>query len=101
MEEYITTFSWTTALLVFVMFVVMDILYAYYTISVTKVRPLRASTAAAVMYFVNALGVLNYINNPLYLIPIALGSFIGTYAMVKREEQKEKQKATSGSLSPS
>lgn len=88
MEEMFATFSWKTATIVFFLFVVMDILYAYYTLAITRVLPFRASSAAAVMYFVNAVGVLNYIDNKLYLVPIAAGSFIGTYLMMKREERK-------------
>jgi hypothetical protein len=91
MQELLDDFSWGVAFLIFTLFVVMDILYAYYTLSVTRIQPLRASTAAAVMYFVNAVGVMNYVDNPLYLFPIATGSFVGTYAIMKREQRKTNQ----------
>ena len=89
MQELLDDFSLWIALLIFGLFVVMDILYAYYTLSVTRVHPLRASTAAAVMYFVNAVGVMNYVDNPLYLFPIASGSFLGTFAIMKYEQRKK------------
>lgn len=88
MDEMLATFEWSTALLVFGLFVVMDVLYAWYTLSVTKAQPWKASFTAAVMYFINAVGVINYTHNHLYLVFIAVGSFIGTYVVVKREADK-------------
>jgi hypothetical protein len=34
------------------------------------------------------LSVLNYVQNYLYLIPLALGSWIGTFIIVKKELHK-------------
>lgn len=89
--EYINTFEWYVAILVFCLFVVVDVLYAYYTLAVTRIQPFKAATTAAAMYFINAIGVLNYIDNPLYLIPIAVGSFAGTYGLLKYESMRKKK----------
>lgn len=76
-------FSWVRAVTVFVVYVLFDILYALYVICVSKQRPLAASGISAVMYSVGAYGVMSYLHNPLYLIPLAAGAFIGTYVAVK------------------
>jgi hypothetical protein len=82
----LTNFNFGTATIIFVAYVLVDALYAYYTLQVTKRNPYSAATSGALMYFLLAIGVLNYVHNYLYLIPLALGSWIGTFIIVKREK---------------
>ena len=77
------TFSWTTALIVFVVYVFFDILYALYVICVSRQQALAASAISSVLYSLGAYGVMSYLHNPWYLIPLACGAFIGTYIAVK------------------
>lgn len=81
-------FDWLLAAGVFIAYFVVDALYAYYTLSVTKHQAARAATAGAAMYFLLAVGVISYMQNYLYLIPLVLGSWFGTYAVVKWEGKK-------------
>lgn len=76
-------FNWLTALIVFVVYIVFDILYAVYVICVSRKQALAASFTGAMLYSLGAVGVMNYTNNILYLIPLSLGAFIGTYIAVK------------------
>jgi len=76
-------FSWLTALTVFVVYVFFDILYALYVICVSKRQAVAASAISSVLYSLGAYGVMNYLHNTWYLIPLALGAFIGTYVAVK------------------
>lgn len=85
---HIESFNIVTAFSVFFAYVLIDTLYAYYTIVVTKQRPLAAANAASLMYFLLAFGVLNYVENYLYVIPLALGSWIGTYMTVRYDLKK-------------
>ena len=80
-----TSFNFEIALGIFVAYVVVDAMYAYYTLQVTKRRPYSAATVGALMHFLLALGVLSYVHNFLYIIPLALGSWVGTFLVVKRE----------------
>lgn len=82
-------FSLLTALFVFAAYVVVDMLYAYYTLAVNRLEPGRAATMGSLMYFLLAVGVLNYTNNPLYLFPLVLGSWLGTYVTVEIERRKK------------
>lgn len=77
-------FNFFTALLVFVVYIILDGAYVYYTIAVTEKNPLKAATTGSVMHFLLAVGVLSYVENYLYVIPLALGSWIGTYFVVKQ-----------------
>lgn len=76
-------FSWWTALTVFVVYIFFDILYALYVICVSRQQALAASLVSSVLYSLGAYGVMNYTHNALYLIPLGLGAFIGTYIAVK------------------
>ncbi|MBX9906953.1 hypothetical protein K2X96_03580 [Patescibacteria group bacterium] len=83
-NELVQTFNPLTALLVFVAYLVVDAMYAYYTIAVMDKRPVRAATVGSLMHFLIALGVLSYVQNYLYIIPLALGSWVGTFLVVRR-----------------
>lgn len=76
--------SFGIALLIFVVYIFVDGLWAHYTISVQKRNAASAATTGAVMYFFLAFGVISYTQNYLYLLPLAAGSWVGTYVIVKR-----------------
>lgn len=77
------TFSWIQAGIVFAVYVFFDILYALYVLCVSRKKALSASAISAVLYSLGAYGVMNYLHNPWYLIPLACGAFLGTYVAVK------------------
>lgn len=76
-------FSWLTALTVFMVYVLFDILYALYVICVSNRQAVAASAISSVLYSLGAYGVMNYLHNAWYLIPLAFGAFIGTYVAVR------------------
>lgn len=75
-------FSWTTAALILLVYIVVDMLYAYYIICVEQRSPLKAAAVSSVLYSLLAYGVVSYSRNILYLFPLATGAFIGTYLTV-------------------
>lgn len=78
-------FSFLIAGLIFVSYILIDGAYAYYTLAVMKRRPVVSATVGSLMHFLIAFGVLNYVQNYLYIFPLALGSWVGTYLVVKRD----------------
>lgn len=68
---------------VFVVYVLFDILYALYVMCVSRRLPVTASAVSAALYSLGAYGVMTYLENPLYLVPLACGAFVGTYIAVK------------------
>jgi|SRR6185369_4104327 len=82
------SFSFALAAVIFLAYVVIDALYAFYTLSVTKRKPFSSATSGLVIHFLLAFGVINYVQNYLYVIPLALGSWVGTFLMVKYEQNK-------------
>lgn len=79
------SFSYLSAVVILVAYFVLDALYAFYTIKVTEKRPFSAASIGALMHFILAFGVLSYVQNFLYVIPITIGSWFGAYTMVRYE----------------
>lgn len=86
--RYLADFRLDTALFVFFAYVIADMLYARYTLAIMKLQSVPAATTGAVMYFLLATGILSYTTNPLYLIPLILGSWVGTFLTVEKERRK-------------
>ncbi len=82
----ISNFDFKIAVAIFIAYIVVDGMYAYYTLRVAEKKPFAAATTGALMHFIIAFGVLNYVQNYLYLIPLAIGSWIGTFIVVKRNK---------------
>lgn len=76
-------FSTTTAAVLFVTYVIVDVLYALYIVCVERRQALRAAAISAILYSLLAFGVVTYSKNTLYLAPIAAGAFVGTFLTVK------------------
>lgn len=84
MPQHWHEFDLLTAFLILVVYIVVDGMYAYYTLKIAEKKPVHATTSGALMHFLLALGVLSYVQNYLYVVPLAIGSWIGTYIVVKR-----------------
>ena len=85
-------FSFSYAAIIFIFYIIVDSLYAYYTLSVTGLKPFRAATSSFIMHFIIAFGVISYVGNYLYIVPLAFGSWIGTYVTVKIEKGRIENK---------
>ena len=87
MGGHTLTFSWFTALAIFVGYFAIDWLTAYYTVAVMKRRAFLSAHAGAAIYFLTAYGVVNYTQNWWYVIFVVLGSWAGTYTYVRRRSK--------------
>jgi hypothetical protein len=76
-------FNLGTAGIVFVTYFLIDILYAFYVIYVGKRDAVRSALASSALYSLAAYGVITYSRNIAYVVPLALGAFLGTYVIVK------------------
>jgi len=88
----LTTFNFGIAIALFFIYFMLDAINSYFTIKVIQMSPIHAASAGCTMHFFIALGVMCYVNNFLYLIPMMLGSFAGIYTLltVRRLLVKEK-----------
>lgn len=81
-------FDIVLAFMIFVAYLLVDALYAQYTFQVTQYKEYSAATIGALMHFILAFGVLNYVQNFLYVVPLAIGSWVGTFLVIRRERLK-------------
>ena len=68
-------------------------MYAKYTLDVANYNAYKAATTGSIIHLFLAFGVLSYTQNWLYIIPLAIGSWIGTYIAVKKAKEKIDSKA--------
>lgn len=83
------TFNWLTAIFIFLAYFVLDTMYVKYMLAVVNKKAFTAANVGSLMYVLMAFGVLNYTQNFLYIISLGLGSWLGTYVIVKREADKK------------
>ncbi len=77
------------ALGIFLAYIVVDVLYVYYTLYVTRLRPVAAANTSVIIYLIAIFGIINYVQNYLYVMPISIGAWIGTYMTVEGERRKD------------
>lgn len=92
LQTLLSSFNWFTALVVMIGYVAVDGLYAKYTLEVVALRPARSATIGASMHLLLAYGVINYTENWLYVFPLIVGSWVGTFYVVKKEREKSIRK---------
>ena len=73
-------------LAVLVATLVTDAFWALYMIHVTKKNPVLAASYGSLIHVLTAFTVISYTKNYLYLIPLVIGSFAGTYLVVKYQK---------------
>jgi hypothetical protein len=88
-SRHLQSFDPRIAIAVFVAYLLIDAMYAYYTLAITRRQPVAAATVGSLMYVLIAFGILNFVENYLYVIPMVIGSWIGTYVVVKREMEEK------------
>lgn len=86
MNELLQDFQISKAVIIFFTYIIIDILYALYVIFVSRKRAFSAALVSSGIYSLGAFGVVTFSKNPLYLLPLATGAFLGTYLVVKCEK---------------
>ncbi|HSX41273.1 MAG TPA: hypothetical protein VLF21_01360 [Candidatus Saccharimonadales bacterium] len=87
LSHALSTFQPVVAIGLFFAYIVMDALFALYTLAVSQKRPLKAANISFIYWFVASLGIIGFVSNYLYVGSIALGSWVGTYLVVKQAKK--------------
>jgi uncharacterized protein YebE (UPF0316 family) len=66
-----------TFILIIVIMIIVDAFSVIYTKKVIAKKPFMAATSAAITYILYAVAVIEYVDDPINIIPLALGSWIG------------------------
>lgn len=83
--------NWLAAIGLFLASAALDAVFALYIVAVGKGQALLAATMSLVTYLLMAVGIVNYVENKWYIVPLALGAFVGSYVIVKREAGQKKK----------
>jgi len=85
-------FNWSAAVGLFFASALLDAIFALYIVAVNKGQALLAGTMSLITYLLMVVGIVSYVENKWYIVPLALGAFIGSYIIVKREANKKNKK---------
>jgi hypothetical protein len=76
------------AIAIFIAAFVVDIVWVFYIRGIARLKTLVAASWAAVLALIGCFMVVSYVENPFYIIPVALGAFFGTYLAIWYERGK-------------
>lgn len=79
--------------IVFILNLLLDVVYAKYTLGVQARHATAASIWAAAIVAIGGLSVLAYTHDPYLLIPASIGAYAGTWLTVDYTRFKEKRDA--------
>ena len=85
-------FNYTTAIILFLTYTIIDMLYAAYILYVSRLQAVKAATCSMIIYCLLAYGVVSYSTNIWYIIPLAMGAWLGSFLTVIYEKRKQKSK---------
>ncbi len=86
------SFSPLVALGVFLATACIDAMYALYTLRVVEKKALQASLFGSGIHILTAFTVISYTQEYRYLIPLVIGSFVGTYGVTRYSVGEDFQK---------
>jgi len=79
-------FHISVATLIFITYFILDMFYAYYILCIESRQNLMSSFMAGMITSLSAFGVVSFSQNMLYVVPLFLGAFAGTYFTMKLKE---------------
>ena len=79
-------FNTSIAILIFTTYFILDMFYAYYILCIESRQNLMSSFMAGMITSLSAFGVVSFSQNMLYVVPLFLGAFAGTYFTMKLKE---------------
>ena len=75
-----------------ILYFVLDMLYSNYVISIGRLKAIKTANYSALLIFLTAIAVIEYVQNIWYLLPICIGAWGGSFVSIKIElKQKNKR----------
>lgn len=74
--------DWLIGIGIFVLYATIDSIFALHTLSVVEGRKLYAANTGSFLYLLVAIGTISYTDNPWFIVPMVLGSWVGNYCTI-------------------
>lgn len=87
LSEAAAAFNWFIAIGLFVLYMGVEYLDSSLTLLITRHQSVRSATTTLVLYIILGIEVLAFVSNYLYVIPTALGAWLGVYFLVEHEKR--------------
>jgi len=85
-------FDINVAILIFITYFILDMFYAYYILCIESRQNLMSSFMAGMITSLSAFGIVSFSKNMIYIVPLFLGAFVGTYVTMKLKEILQSRK---------
>jgi putative effector of murein hydrolase len=83
-----------TYLILFVFYLVLDMLYAHYILALTESKAFKSAITSSIIMAMSLFGTIEIIRNHWNAIPIIIGCFCGTYLTVRLKQLKQIDRST-------
>lgn len=80
-------FNWFVAVGLFLLYTVVEWLDSGLTLMITRHESIKSAGTTLILYIILAIEILALVNNYLYIIPTALGAFLGVYLLIEHEKR--------------
>ncbi len=87
LSEAMAAFNWYVAVGLFFLYMVVEWLDSGLTLMITRHESAKSATTTLVLYLILGIEVVALVQNYLYIIPTALGAFIGVYLLIEHEKK--------------
>ena len=85
--------NWLEVLLIFFATTFSDILWVFYIRRTGEGKALSAAFFSSILVLVGGLVIVAYVGNQWYLIPAALGAFVGTILTIKFDLREKRNRS--------
>lgn len=86
-SEAMAAFNWFVAIGLFFLYMIVEWLDSGLTLMITRHESKKSATTTLVLYLILGVEVVALVQNYLYIIPTALGAFIGVYLLIEHEKR--------------
>lgn len=97
LSEAVDAFNWFVAVGLFLLYGIVEWLNSSLPLLITRHQSSRSANTTLALYFIWGIEIIAFVNNYLYIIPIALGAWVGVYLLVEREKKVRPLKRSSTS----
>jgi hypothetical protein len=87
LAEAWNSFNWFIAIGLFVLYCFVEFLDSGLTLMITRHESVKSASTTFLLYLILGIEVLAFVHNYLYVIPTALGAWLGVYMLIEREKR--------------